>query len=37
VKDNCAASLQESLTADAMAAVRRIYDMKIRGAVHQRW
>jgi aryl-alcohol dehydrogenase-like predicted oxidoreductase len=37
VKDNCAASLLPVLSPDVMEAVRRIYDTRIRAAVHQRW
>ncbi len=37
VEENCGASDLPPLTEDAMAAVRRIYDSKIRGGVHQRW
>jgi aryl-alcohol dehydrogenase-like predicted oxidoreductase len=37
VADNCRTSDLPALTADAMAAVRRIYDGKIRPLVHHRW
>ena len=37
VADNCRASDLPALTPDAMAAVRRIYDEKIRPLVHLRW
>ena len=37
VQENCAASDLPALSAAAMAAVRGIYDAKIRAAVHQRW
>jgi aryl-alcohol dehydrogenase-like predicted oxidoreductase len=37
VRDNCAASGLAPLTEEAMAAVREIYDGKIRELVHQRW
>jgi aryl-alcohol dehydrogenase-like predicted oxidoreductase len=37
VQDNCAASELALLSEAAMAAVKRIYDTRIRGAVHQRW
>ncbi len=37
VRDNCAASDLPPLSPAAMEAVRRIYDTKIRTAVHQRW
>jgi aryl-alcohol dehydrogenase-like predicted oxidoreductase len=37
VQDNCAASELAPLSEAAMAAVKRIYDTRIRGAVHQRW
>lgn len=37
VADNCRASDLPALTPDAMAAVRRIYDEKIRALVHYRW
>ncbi len=35
--DNCGASDLPPLKPDAMAAVRRIYDDKIRPLVHHRW
>ncbi len=37
VRDNCAASDLPALSAGAMAAIRGIYDAKIRASVHQRW
>jgi aryl-alcohol dehydrogenase-like predicted oxidoreductase len=37
VADNCAAADLPGLSEDAMRAVRRIYEERIRGAVHQRW
>jgi aryl-alcohol dehydrogenase-like predicted oxidoreductase len=37
VADNCAASDLPALTPDAMAAVQRIYDEKIRPMVQHRW
>ena len=37
VADNCRASELPPLTPDAMAAVRRIYDEKIRPLVQHRW
>ncbi len=37
VRDNCAASDLPPLSPAAMEAVRRVYDAKIRAAVHQRW
>jgi aryl-alcohol dehydrogenase-like predicted oxidoreductase len=37
VQDNCAAAGLPSLSPAAMETVRRIYDSKIRPAVHQRW
>ncbi len=37
VADNCAASGLPSLTEEAMSGVRRIYDERIRGLVHDRW
>jgi aryl-alcohol dehydrogenase-like predicted oxidoreductase len=37
VEDNCHASDLAPLTREAMAAVQRIYDGKIRPLVHQRW
>lgn len=37
VADNCRASDLPPLTPDAMAAVQRIYDEKIRPQVHHRW
>jgi len=37
VADNCAASDLPPLTPEAMAAVQRMYDAKIRPLVHQRW
>jgi aryl-alcohol dehydrogenase-like predicted oxidoreductase len=37
VADNCRASEFPPLTPEAMAAVRRIYDEKIRPLVHNRW
>jgi aryl-alcohol dehydrogenase-like predicted oxidoreductase len=37
VADNCSASDLPPLTSDAMAAVRRIYDEKIRPLVQHRW
>ena len=37
VKDNCAAAALPPLSPESMDAVRRIYDSKIRAAVHQRW
>jgi aryl-alcohol dehydrogenase-like predicted oxidoreductase len=37
VAENCAAADLPPLTDEAMAAVRKIYDERIREAVHQRW
>jgi len=37
VEENCSASDLPVLSESAMAAVRRIYDSKIRAGVHQRW
>lgn len=37
VRDNCAASDLPALSDAAMAAIRGIYDAKIRASVHQRW
>jgi aryl-alcohol dehydrogenase-like predicted oxidoreductase len=37
VRDNCAASDLPPLSPAVMEATRRIYDTKIRPAVHQRW
>ena len=37
VAENCKASDLAPLTPETMAAVRRIYDQKIRASVHQRW
>ena len=37
VEENCAASDLPPLPDETMAAVRRIYDEKIRPSVHQRW
>ncbi|HMH05156.1 MAG TPA: aldo/keto reductase [Terriglobales bacterium] len=37
VIDNCGASDLPALTPEAMAAVRQIYDQKIRPRVHNRW
>jgi aryl-alcohol dehydrogenase-like predicted oxidoreductase len=37
VRDNCAASELPPLPEAAMAAIKEIYDARIRGAVHQRW
>ena len=37
VADNCQASELPTLTPQAMAGVRRIYDAKIRPLVQQRW
>jgi len=37
VAENCAASDVAPLSDAAMAAVRELYDSRIRGAVHQRW
>jgi len=37
VGENCAASALPELSAETMAAVRRIYDQKIRPLVHGRW
>ena len=37
VRDNCAASDLPPLSPAVMEAIRRIYDTKIRPAVHQRW
>jgi len=37
VAENCSASDLAPLTAEIVAAVRRIYDQKIRASVHQRW
>jgi aryl-alcohol dehydrogenase-like predicted oxidoreductase len=37
VAENCAAADVPALTPDAMAAIRRIYDGKIRALVHNRW
>jgi aryl-alcohol dehydrogenase-like predicted oxidoreductase len=37
VAENCAASDLPPLTAETMAAIRGIYDARIRPLVHQRW
>lgn len=37
VAENCAASDLPALSDEAMAAVRRIYEERIKGSVHQRW
>ena len=37
VADNCWASDAAPLSAETMAAIKRIYDEKIRPQVHQRW
>jgi aryl-alcohol dehydrogenase-like predicted oxidoreductase len=37
VEENCAASAIEPLSSEAMAAVRRVYEKRIRSLVHQRW
>jgi aryl-alcohol dehydrogenase-like predicted oxidoreductase len=37
IVDNCRASDLPSLSPEAMAAIRRIYDQKIRHLVHDRW
>jgi len=37
VADNCGASGLPPLSGHAMAAIRAIYDARIRAAVHQRW
>ncbi|MCC6293651.1 MAG: aldo/keto reductase [Bryobacterales bacterium] len=37
VRENCAASGLPPLSDEAMAAVRRVYDGRLREAVHQRW
>src|ERR1700678_1835288 len=37
VAENCAASDLPALSEEAMAAVRRIYEERIKGSVHQRW
>jgi aryl-alcohol dehydrogenase-like predicted oxidoreductase len=37
VAENCAASDLPPLSSEAMAAVERIYDTRIRGLVHSRW
>lgn len=37
VADNCGASVLPHLSEGTMAAVRRVYDAKIRPLVHQRW
>lgn len=37
VADNCAASGLAALSDDTMAAIRDLYDRKIRAGVHQRW
>ena len=37
VRENCAASDLPPLSQAAMAAIRAIYDARIRAAVHQRW
>jgi len=37
VADNCAATDLPPLPEAAMAAIRAVYDRRIRGAVHQRW
>jgi aryl-alcohol dehydrogenase-like predicted oxidoreductase len=36
-EDNCAAADLPPLDAQTMAAVRRIYDERIRAEVHHRW
>jgi len=37
VSENCRASELSSVSPEAMTAVRRIYDERIRPSVHQRW
>lgn len=37
VAENCAASDLPELSAEAMSAIRGLYDARIRGGVHQRW
>ena len=37
VEENCAAADMPAISAETMAAVRRIYDENIRAQVHQRW
>jgi aryl-alcohol dehydrogenase-like predicted oxidoreductase len=37
VSENCRASELPVIGPDTMAAIRRIYDEKIRPSVHQRW
>lgn len=37
VEENCAASAVQMLSERAMEGVRRVYDERIRGLVHQRW
>jgi aryl-alcohol dehydrogenase-like predicted oxidoreductase len=37
VAENCAASDLPPLSSDAMAAIRALYDTRIRAGVHQRW
>jgi aryl-alcohol dehydrogenase-like predicted oxidoreductase len=37
VEENCAASAIEPLSSEAMAAVRRVYEKRIRSLVHQKW
>jgi aryl-alcohol dehydrogenase-like predicted oxidoreductase len=37
VEENCAASDVPPLSRDTLAAIRAIYDTKIRPLVHQRW
>ena len=37
VTENCAASDMPALSGAAMAAVRRVYEGRIRSGVHQRW
>jgi aryl-alcohol dehydrogenase-like predicted oxidoreductase len=37
VAENCAASDLPPLSDEAMAAIRALYDARIRPAVHQRW
>jgi len=37
VSDNCVASSMAPITPETMAAVKRLYDQKIRPLVHQRW
>lgn len=37
VQDNCRAADLPELSQETMNAIRRVYDQKIRGGVHQRW